>query len=248
MDHAAPWAPWLSWGAPTIPACRVLPVDDEGNPVAAQIRLLLLVFVLAYSVAFGSGSSAGTVTKRGPAPHRLRAQRPRTHRRAVTAGAAVTVGDRAALFARKLLGTPYRWGGDSPSTGFDCSGLVRFVYARFGVKLPHSSYADFDLGRRVALGSLKPGDLVFFNGVGHVGMYIGGGRFIHAPHSGTDVQVTSLSEPWYRSSYDGARRLVTAPARALVARAGTTPRSGEQWFLALFDRVNGSAAAFRPPG
>ena len=114
-----------------------------------------------------------------------------------------------------MIGIPYVWGGSSPATGFDCSGFVRFVYAHFGIALPHSSYADFDLGRRVARGNLRPGDLVFFDGVGHVGMYIGHGRFIHAPHSGTDVQVTSLSEPWYRQSYDGARRLLPTPPRRI---------------------------------
>ena len=214
----------------------------------AQIRLILLVLVLASSVAFGSGQSAGAAKKRSHATQRLRGQRPLKNRRAAPAAATATVGDRAALFARRLLGTPYRWGGDSPRTGFDCSGFLRFVYARFGVKLPHSSYADFDLGKRVARRSLQPSNLVFFNGVGHVGMYIGGGRFIDAPHSGADVQVASLSEPWYRSSYDGARRLLVPPARRLVARARATPRGREQWFLALFEQTNGANAFFRRPG
>jgi cell wall-associated NlpC family hydrolase len=214
--------------------------------LTAQIRLILLVLAAAYSVAFGSGQSLGAANTRDHSVHRLRRVAPRANRRSAAA-AAVTVGERAALFARRLLGTPYRWGGDSPSTGFDCSGLVRFVYARFGVHLPHSSYADFALGTRVARGSLRPGDLVFFNGVGHVGMYIGGGRFIQAPHSGTDVQVTRLSEPWYSESYDGARRLVVARARKLLR---STPESsnGDPWLMALFERITGSEAGFRPPG
>ncbi|HEX4519055.1 MAG TPA: C40 family peptidase [Gaiellaceae bacterium] len=134
------------------------------------------------------------------------------------------LGVRAVDYARRLLGVPYRWGGDSPQTGFDCSGFVRFVYGHFGLSLPHSSYADYDLGVRIARSSLRPGDLVFFDGVGHVGMYVGGGRFIHAPHTGTSVQVTSLSDPWYRASYDGARRLVVRHtarhARHLRRRGG----------------------------
>ncbi|HUY72084.1 MAG TPA: C40 family peptidase [Gaiellaceae bacterium] len=215
--------------------------------MTAQIRLILLVLVLVYSVVFGSGQSLGAAKKRGPTAHRVKGPRPRANRRGGTTVAAVTVGDRAVLFARKLLGTPYRWGGDSPITGFDCSGFVRFVYARFGVRLPHSSYADFGLGRSVARSSLQPGDLVFFNGVGHVGMYIGDGRFIHAPHTGTDVQVTSLSEPWYRASYDGARRLVATPVRKLAVRARTTPKRGDQWFGALFEQTNRAEAAFRRP-
>jgi cell wall-associated NlpC family hydrolase len=191
--------------------------------MTAQLRLILLVLVLAYSVAFGAAGSFGAPGKKGHASHRSK-HRPRPNRRraATTATAAPddSVGDRAVRFARKLLGTPYRWGGDSPRTGFDCSGFVRFVYAHFGVTLPHSSYGDFDLGKRVSRGALQPGDLVFFDGVGHVGMYIGHGRFIHAPHTGTDVQVTSLGESWYQASYDGARRLFR-PARRVVKHART---------------------------
>jgi cell wall-associated NlpC family hydrolase len=106
--------------------------------------------------------------------------------------------------ALKERGIRYSWGGTSPRSGFDCSGFTRWVYAHVGVSLPHSSYAQFGMGRRVGLRALKPGDLLFFNGVGHVGIYIGHGRFVHAPHSGTVVQVTPLSE--YRNSIDGARR------------------------------------------
>lgn len=226
----------------------MLPVDAEGKePVTAQLRLVLLVLVFAYSVAFGAGQSLGAAKKRSQLNHRLDDQWPRRGRRARTPTAG-TVGERAVLFARRLLGVPYRWGGDSPSTGFDCSGFVRFVYARFGLRLPHSSYADFGLGTRVARGSLEPGDLVFFDSVGHVGMYIGGGRFIHAPHSGTAVQVTSLSEPWYRSSYDGARRLVGGQVRKESARTAAARGPGAQWFASLFDRTAGSAAGFRRPG
>jgi cell wall-associated NlpC family hydrolase len=119
---------------------------------------------------------------------------------------ALVLGARAVKIARKQLGVPYRWGGTSPRSGFDCSGLVRFVYEHLGISLPHSSYAQFDRGRRVARRWLKPGDLVFFDGVGHVGIYVGSGRFIHAPHSGTRVSIDRLSG-WYGARYDGARRL-----------------------------------------
>src|SRR5581483_1275403 len=101
----------------------------------------------------------------------------------------VPFGNLVAGFAKKLVGTRYVYGGTSPRTGFDCSGFVRYVYAHFGLALPHSSYAQYALGRRVARSALRPGDLVFFDGLGHVGMYIGNGRFIHAPHSGTRVRV-----------------------------------------------------------
>ena len=100
-----------------------------------------------------------------------------------------------------------RYGGTSPSSGFDCSGFTRFVYAHFGIVLPHWSGSQYGLGRRVSRAGLRPGDLVFFDGLGHVGIYVGGGRFIHAPHTGTRVAIDPLSG-WYAARYDGARRLV----------------------------------------
>jgi cell wall-associated NlpC family hydrolase len=110
--------------------------------------------------------------------------------------------------AMQYLGVPYVWGGASPS-GFDCSGLVMYVYAQMGVSLPHYTGAQWQMGVPVASGDLQPGDLVFFDGLGHVGIYIGGGEFIHAPHTGDVVRIDSLSEGWYASTYDGARRIVS---------------------------------------
>jgi cell wall-associated NlpC family hydrolase len=107
--------------------------------------------------------------------------------------------------AMQYLGTPYVWGGASPS-GFDCSGLVMYVYAQVGISLPHSSYAQYGMGSPVSRSDLQPGDLVFFDGLGHVGIYVGGGSFIHAPHTGDVVKISSLSG-WYASTYVGARRL-----------------------------------------
>jgi hypothetical protein len=189
--------------------------------MTARIQILVLALVLAYSVVFGPGQALAGLKASNPGawwkPQRIFPER--RHRHAVPRIApAEPLGLRAVDFARRLLGVPYRWGGDSPQTGFDCSGFVRFVYAHFGLTLPHSSYADFDLGVRVARGSLRPGDLVFFDGVGHVGLYIGSGRFIHAPHSGTAVQITSLSDPWYRAGYDGARRVVLRQKSRHAAR------------------------------
>ena len=182
--------------------------------MAGTFRLLVLVLVLAYSTLFGPVGALASGQK-AHRLHRLKVPRLRHQHRVhqVAESRPVTVGERAAVYARRLLGVPYHWGGDSPQSGFDCSGLVRFVYQHFGVSLPHSSYADFGLGVGVTRAALRPGDLVFFDGVGHVGMYIGGGRFIHAPHTGTSVQVTSLDDPWYRASYDGARRLVVPRPR-----------------------------------
>lgn len=127
--------------------------------------------------------------------------------RATAAAHAAVTGERAVHFARHLLGVPYRWGGTSPRSGFDCSGFVRYVFEHFGIDLPHSSYAQFGSGRRVPRAALRPGDLVFFDGRGHVGVYVGSGRFIHAPHSGTRVSIDRIGG-WYGARYDGARRLV----------------------------------------
>ena len=107
--------------------------------------------------------------------------------------------------AMRYLGVPYRWGGASPS-GFDCSGLVMYVFAQVGVSLPHSSYAQYGMGVPVARSQLQPGDLVFFDGLGHVGIYVGGNSFIHAPHTGDVVKISSLTG-WYASEYVGARRV-----------------------------------------
>jgi peptidoglycan DL-endopeptidase CwlO len=107
--------------------------------------------------------------------------------------------------AMRYLGVPYRWGGASPS-GFDCSGFVMYVFAQVGVSLPHSTYALWGMGAAVSRSQLQPGDLVFFNGLGHMGIYIGGNSMIHAPHTGDVVKISSLSG-WYSSTYVGARRI-----------------------------------------
>lgn len=115
-------------------------------------------------------------------------------------------GKRVVKYARRFLGVRYQYGGTSPRSGFDCSGLVRFVYGHFGISLPHSSFADLWHGRRVSRQSLHPGDLVFFAGASHVGIYVGGDRFIDAPHTGTVVRISTM-HGWYGSEYYGARRV-----------------------------------------
>jgi cell wall-associated NlpC family hydrolase len=116
-----------------------------------------------------------------------------------------TLGQRAAKLAKRYLGVPYAWGGTSPSQGFDCSGFVMYVYSKLGVSLPHHAASQYNYGRAVPYSRLKAGDLVFFSGLGHVGLYVGAGRFIDAPHSGAVVRVTSLASR--ASSFYGARRI-----------------------------------------
>jgi len=107
--------------------------------------------------------------------------------------------------ALQYLGVPYVWGGMSPS-GFDCSGLTAYAYAQIGVSLPHHAASQFNVGVPVSYEDLQPADLVFFSGLGHMGMYIGGGQFIHAPHTGDVVKVSYLSERM--GDYVGARRIL----------------------------------------
>jgi cell wall-associated NlpC family hydrolase len=118
-----------------------------------------------------------------------------------------TPGERAARIAVKAVGVPYRWGGESPETGFDCSGLVRWAYGRIGVELPHNSYALYQVGRSVPRNRMEPGDVLFFEGLGHVGLYLGRGRMVHAPQTGRDVEIVRLGATNYGSRLIGARRM-----------------------------------------
>ena len=107
--------------------------------------------------------------------------------------------------AMQYLGTPYVWGGASPG-GFDCSGLRAVRLHQVGVSLPHHAAAQYGYGTPVPISDLQPGDLVFFDGLGHVGIYIGGGQFVHAPHTGDVVKISSDGR-LVLSSFVGARRL-----------------------------------------
>jgi peptidoglycan DL-endopeptidase CwlO len=106
--------------------------------------------------------------------------------------------------ALQYLGIPYVWGGASPSQGFDCSGLVSYVYAQIGVSLPHHAASIWNHGSYVPRDQLEAGDLVFFHGLGHMGIYMGGDQFVHAPHTGDVVKISYLSS---YSGYYGAKRL-----------------------------------------
>jgi peptidoglycan DL-endopeptidase CwlO len=120
---------------------------------------------------------------------------------------ASSLGEQAVQIAMGELGVPYVWGGASPS-GFDCSGLTMWVYAQLGIHLDHYTGSQWNAGPHVAYSDLAPGDLVFFEpGIGHVGIYIGNNEFIHAPHTGTVVQISSLSDAWYAAEYQGAVRV-----------------------------------------
>ena len=113
--------------------------------------------------------------------------------------------------ALTLRGMPYRNGGSQPSDGFDCSGLVQWVFAQHGTVLPRDVRQQFDAGRKIDADEVKPGDLVFFKtvskGASHVGIAIGGDEFVHAPNSRGVVRVESLSNAYWSKRWLGARRI-----------------------------------------
>lgn len=109
-----------------------------------------------------------------------------------------------ALLALSHLGKPYVWGAEGPDS-FDCSGLVCYVYAQIGLGLPRTTFAMVRVGKAVSVGELAPGDLVFFRGNAHVGMYIGGGWFVHSPHTGDVVKLATLNS---RSDISACRRVL----------------------------------------
>lgn len=119
-----------------------------------------------------------------------------------------------AFFALSLSGTPYQYGGDSPDSGFDCSGFVRYVFRRsLGVELPRSTQEINRSGKAVEMAKLRPGDLVFFDTLrtmfSHVGIYLGDGRFVHSPSSGGSVRVEHMQDNYWRRRYNGARRVTS---------------------------------------
>ncbi|MET0260058.1 MAG: C40 family peptidase [Gaiellaceae bacterium] len=176
-----------------------------------------LLAALVVCCAIGAGLLAFTASKAPAAPAKVARKSP--HARALHARqravhlrrarrlrvARRRVRNRIITTAWRAVGVPYRWGGSSMS-GFDCSGLTRWVYRQAGVSLPHYSVAQWSYGRRVSRRALAPGDLVFFSGLGHVGIYLGHGAVIHAPHAGAPVRFERM-HGWLSSSFYGARRL-----------------------------------------
>jgi cell wall-associated NlpC family hydrolase len=131
--------------------------------------------------------------------------------------------------AMRYLGVPYKWGSARPKTGFDCSGLVQYVFAQLGVSLPHNTVAQWNSPNAVPVprNQLQPGDLVFFAKLDHVGIYVGNGYFIDAPHTGAFVRVDSLKGAWERANYAGARRILGASLDGFQTAAGTTGFSSD---------------------
>jgi cell wall-associated NlpC family hydrolase len=170
------------------------------------IRLFILLLAIALALMLALEGRATRATRRHAAQVAKIVQRPEPRRQLMSVwqrNPERSFGLHVVSYARHFLGVPYSWGGSSPGSGFDCSGLVRFVYRRFGIRLPHSTWGDLTRGHRVARRFLRPGDLVFFYDASHVGIYVGHGRFIDAPHTGARVRISTMRE---YSGYYGARR------------------------------------------
>jgi hypothetical protein len=129
------------------------------------------------------------------------------------AAQALDTAEELSSFALELIGIRYKWGGNTPATGLDCSGLVRYVFQKVtGVMLPRTAKDMSRLGEHVAVPDLQPGDLVFFDtrhfAFSHVGIYLGDNRFVHAPRRGREVEVATLDSSFWQKRFNGARRMV----------------------------------------
>ena len=190
------------------------PVPPAGRLAAERRTCLLAGLASASLLALAGCSVAPTRRNRGArAPGRPSQEEPAEEAEAGAAGP----GSEIVMQALANVGKPYRWGGAHPTEGFDCSGLVAHVFEdALGMKLPRTSLKMSSTGTRVERARLSAGDLVFFNtsryAYSHVGIYIGRGRFVHAPSSGSLVRVERMSTPYWSTRFDGARRLVAANA------------------------------------
>jgi cell wall-associated NlpC family hydrolase len=132
---------------------------------------------------------------------------------AATAGKVWSGAQDVAMYALGLIGVTYKFGGNSPDTGLDCSGLVRHVFEEVtGVSLPRTAKEMSTLGAKVSPANLQPGDLVFFNtrrfAFSHVGIYLGDNRFVHAPSRGSEVRIASIDQSYWQKHFNGARRVI----------------------------------------
>jgi cell wall-associated NlpC family hydrolase len=172
------------------------------------------VGVVAIALAFAVASPLGNAQSARSGSDRTFAEAARATATA-TARKVWSGAQDVAIFALGLIGVDYRFGGETPDDGLDCSGLVRYVFQQVtGVTLPRTAKEMARIGDKVPHDDLKPGDLVFFNtrrfAFSHVGLYLGDNRFIHAPSRGREVEVATLDKSFWHKRFNGARRLVGA--------------------------------------
>ncbi|HSV20982.1 MAG TPA: C40 family peptidase [Casimicrobiaceae bacterium] len=178
------------------------------HDICIKRRTAAIALCAALTLAVGS-ASATPPARTPPASLAAAARASATHAAAKVWQGAQDV----ALFALGMIGVDYRFGGETPDRGLDCSGLIRYVFQEVtGVTLPRTAREMSRLGDKIAPADLAPGDLVFFNtrrfAFSHVGLYLGDNRFIHAPSTGGEVEIATLSQAYWQRHFDGARRLV----------------------------------------
>jgi NlpC/P60 family/Peptidase family M23 len=172
-----------------------------GRTTTRQLTTLARLLAVLLVLAVGAGAAAA----------RSDVNESSASGKVVPASGTKSIGRRAVSIARHYLGVKYTWGGSNPKTGFDCSGFTMFVYKKLGVKLLHYTGDQWREGYRIARTQLRRGDLVFFDmdkhgDPQHEGMYVGNGKFIHAPHTGDVVKISTLAKGNYEKNYAGAVR------------------------------------------
>jgi len=175
-------------------------VQDEHCRLSGRMRTLFT----ALFVIFISGCAATSPPEAGP-----RASRATTPQTIPARG--LQPGVQIAELAASMVGTPYRYGGSTPDTGFDCSGLVHYSFRQNGISVPRTSLEQFRTAAKISLNDARAGDILFFEDqekLSHVGIFIGDGRFVHAPTSGRSVSVASLDNPYYQMHLVGVGRLL----------------------------------------
>lgn len=186
---------------------------EEAKAVAQKLirdRVVTSYFIAAPQETRGSLIREPSIGK-APAPSISKPQVPsKRHEEQVQKRDRSDMGNIAARTAERFVGIPYRWGGDTVVDGMDCSGFVRAVYNLCGVNIPRTSREQYRVGDAIGRDELQDGDLVFFGAsseeINHVGIFIGSGRFVHAPRRGDDIKVSSMDDAYFLKKYVGAKR------------------------------------------
>jgi cell wall-associated NlpC family hydrolase len=194
----------------TLRGCRrqkawFLPPASSPDFGGGLVRITLTIFVIAFAAGGCASVPRGpSSTPTDPSREIVGESRPET-----------IAGEEVVRVAAGLIGTPYKFGGDDPAQGFDCSGLVFYSFDQLGIEVPRTAADLRQAAKPVAREELTPGDLVFFRSsarrVDHVGIYAGEGRFIHAPSKGAVVTYAYLDDPYYRAHFASAGRLPSHP-------------------------------------
>lgn len=197
--------------------------DDVNNTLTPAARLAAMNLIAANAAAAAAAKDGQQVANTGPATNTDAAPESRVQRAQKLLSNVTDKASDVVLGALNYIGVRYKYGGNTPDSGLDCSGFVRYVFQdTTNFLLPRRSEEMSQVGERIAKTDLKPGDLVFFNTMrrsfSHVGIYIGGDKFVHAPATGGKIRVEDLRESYWSARYNGARRVETLKTSADLTR------------------------------